>query len=72
MILSEVEWTSEDVAFPTEIIVRIIEDPALDLSNGTELTISLLDTVIYERSTRKKGSLLPEYNTSEENLVVEF
>ena len=72
MIVSELESMREDVAFPTEILEIIIDDSALDLMNGTELTISHPNTLIFEDSTRKKGSLLPPYNSRRVNEVVEF
>ena len=49
-----------------------MNDDDVELITGTELTISLRDIVIFEESTRKKGSLAPAYNTSELNVVVEF
>ena len=57
---------------PTLTVERIMNEDDVELINGTELTISLLDTDILEDSTRKKGSLLPEYNSREEKVLVEF
>ena len=45
----------EDVAFPTEILERIIDDSALDLIRGIDVIISVRERVIFDLSTKKKG-----------------
>ena len=50
----------------------MIEDPALELITGTEVTIPVRDRVIFEDVTMKKGEVSLECRTTDSNWVVEF
>ena len=72
VIVSEVEWTREGGDRFNVMLERIMNEDDVELINSTELTISHPNTLIFEDSTRKKGSLLPPYNSRRVNEVVEF
>ena len=72
MIVSELDSIRDGGDFFSAILERMIEDSAVDLISGIELTISLRDIVIFEDLMIKKGSLLPPYNSRRVNEVVEF
>ena len=55
MIVSELDSIRDGGDFFSAILERMIEDSAVDLISGIELTISHPDRDILEESTRKKG-----------------